>query len=162
MIPVVTLHEPWATLMFVARRDDRKHIETRNWQPIISGKPYRGPLVIHAGRTMDEHICRNEPFLTVLKHHFRTWDFLGRFKLGHILGTVELMDVQRTEVLAPTLSFVERAFGNYEPERFGWICDYAIPLPTPIPARGKQKLWFLTEEQEREIVRQTPMCGFAP
>lgn len=158
-IPAITLHEPWATLMMLDSAEERKRIETRNWKPVVNGHVYTGPLVIHAGRTLDEDTCREEPFVSVLKRFFGTWNFLDRFSLGCILGSVELLHVERTEVLRPVISTIELAFGNYDPERFGWCTDYHRRLPKPIPARGRQKLWPITPEQHREIMRQTPDCA---
>ena len=151
----ITLHEPWATLMMIAG-DDGKSNETRSWDT-----DYRGPLAIHAGLTLDTAICRTEPYLSVLHRHFGTWAFLDRFKLGHIIGTRELIDIFKTErageafILTPN----ERAFGNYDPQRFAWITDYPMPLPRPIKCRGKQRLWYLTDDQIAEINQQTPSAG---
>jgi hypothetical protein len=155
----VTLHEPWATLMMVANPEDRKKIETRDWEPVVGERPYRGPLVIHAGKKLDRHACYDEPFDSVLARHFGTRDYVSRFKLGHILGTVELLHVATTDLLLHSVGDTEAAFGDYYPGRFGWITDYAIPLPNPIPARGMQKLWRITPEQHAEIMRQTPAAG---
>lgn len=154
----ITLHEPWATLMMIGAERDGKGIETRNWYT-----DYRGPLAIHAGKTLDAEICREEPFLSVLRKHFGTWDFLGRFSLGCILGTVELLHVFPTEEVNKSfiLSENESWFGNYGAERFAWVCDYPLALPRPIPARGLQRLWYLSPAQRKEIMEQTPAAALA-
>jgi hypothetical protein len=67
--------------------------------------------------------------------------------------------IQPTEVLEPHQNEHERAFGDYYAGRFGFVTDYAAPLSTPIPARGRQLFWSLSAEQQTEIARQLPMAG---
>lgn len=152
----LSLYEPWATLMLVSDLTKRKRIETRSW-----ATAYRGPFAIHASKTLDKETCREEPFLSVLQAHFGTWDFLGMFKLGHIIGVAELLDCQPTEVLAPNQNAHELAFGNFCAGRFGFVTDYATSLSIPIPARGRQLFWSLSAEQQADIQAQLPMSGFS-
>jgi hypothetical protein len=42
----ITLHQPWATLVAI----EQKKIETRSWPT-----SYRGPLAIHAAKTMPDY-----------------------------------------------------------------------------------------------------------
>ena len=42
---------------------------------------------------------------------------------------------------AAQLSARERAFGIYDPGRFGWVLDDVYPLHEPIPAQGMLGLW---------------------
>ncbi len=51
MTRALTLHQPWASLIAVGA----KSIETRSWRT-----KYRGPLVIHAGKTPPPERCDNE------------------------------------------------------------------------------------------------------
>lgn len=150
----ITLHEPWATLLAIGAQRGGKGNETRDWST-----DYRGPLAIHAGKTIDQDVCWTEPFFSVLSKHFGTSAFMDRFRLGYIIATCELLHVERAEVIRPVLSEVELAFGGYGPGRFAWVTDYPILLPRPIPARGLQKLWYLSAEQREEIMRQTPQAA---
>lgn len=165
----LSLIEPWATLMVIGPHHFGKGIETRDWST-----KYRGPFAIHASKKLDKEICREEPFLSILQAHFGTWDFLGRFNLGAIIGTAELLHDRPTEELLPQLVSLSRGtgdearqaaneieFGNYDNGRRGFVCDYAMALPRPIPARGMLNFWRLTPEQHNEIARQLPMSGFS-
>lgn len=149
----LSLIEPWATLMAIGA----KRVETRSW-----ATAYRGPFAIHASRKLDKDICREEPFATVLRLHFGTWNFLDRFRLGEIVGVAELLHCETVESLAPHQSSNEIAFGNYDQDcgRFGFVTDYATLLPTPIPARGMLNFWPLKRELQDEIARQLPNAGF--
>lgn len=42
---------------------------------------------------------------------------------------------------APLPEEPERSFGDYNPGRFAWILNDVRPLKTPIPAKGRQRLW---------------------
>ena len=35
----------------------------------------------------------------------------------------------------------QRPYGDYAPGRYAWLLDDVRPFPSPIPARGGQKLW---------------------
>jgi hypothetical protein len=159
---VITLTPPWGTLMMlVATRPELgKHIETRSW-----ATNYRGRLLIHQGSNLKpvggidglRDLCNSEPFISAL----RAAGFglgpiinIGALPMGKILGSVELVDCRATagprgeHGTGPkyadwvhALSSQERAFGNYAPGRYGWLCADARPLAEPIPARGYQGLW---------------------
>lgn len=40
----------------------------------------------------------------------------------------------------------ERPFGDYAPGRFGWVLQDQIMFETPIPAKGRQRLWNLPDD----------------
>lgn len=146
---LLSLWEPWATLMALGA----KRIETRSW-----GTSYFGWLAIQAAKhfTADEDDqCWMSPFREVLQAGeikdapYRS----GRrfqFPLGHIVAVVNLIDCLPTEATG-CLSGVfedyadldtpqERAFGNYDPDRWAWVTDNLFRLPEPIPFKAKQGL----------------------
>jgi hypothetical protein len=141
----LSLIEPWATLMVIGA----KRVETRDWRT-----PFRGSFAIHASKKLEKDVCREEPFGSVLQAHFGRWDFLGMFTLGAIIGCAELLDCQPTEALAPHQSHRELEFGDYGPNRYGFVTDYARRFAEPILARGMLNFWRLSDEQREEIARR--------
>lgn len=111
-IPCLTLHAHWAAAIFQLGKD----IENRTW-----ATDYRGPLAIHAGRTIDPAICIAlglDPE-TVTRRA--------------ILGTVELVDVVR----GSRSRWAVR--GQYH-----WVLRNPKPFVTPKPHSGKQGLHPVT------------------
>ncbi len=147
----LSMIEPWATLLLIGAACGAKGIETRSWQT-----DFRGIFAIHASNKLDKDVCREEPFNAVLSAYFGTWNYLGKFRLGHLIGTADLCDCQPVEVLAPHQTATELAFGDYAPDcgRFGFVCDYPQALREPIPARGMLNFWRLTSEQRSAIATQ--------
>jgi len=47
---------------------------------------------------------------------------------------------------------LERAFGNYAPDRFGWVLECIQPLPIPIPYSGHQGLRDLDPATEKRVM----------
>jgi hypothetical protein len=143
---VLSLDQPWATLVAIGA----KKVETRSWETL-----YRGELLIHATRNYPvsrRGLRFDEPFYGVLWRAGIKPDM--PLPLGAILASVDLADcwlIQQGAVpnipeLVTSTGFVpvfepERSFGNYAPGRFGWVFSNTRKLPTPIPARGCQKLW---------------------
>lgn len=143
---VISLHQPWATL-FVA---GVKLIETRSWQT-----SHRGPLAVHAAKTIDISACYRHPFTDELVR--LGFDNPEELPTGVVLGAVNLEScvemVQTTAASAdvislandPRLTVLERAFGNYNRGRFAWVTSLRprILLAEPIPLRGFQRIWNL-------------------
>lgn len=143
---VLTLYPPYATLCAI----DAKHYETRPWIT-----KYRGPLLIHAGKSMDvmrnigamsfsvntmgQDINRFPLFREIVK--LVKAGTLSEISFGVILCVVELVDVVRTEAVRDQLSAQELAFGNYADGRWAWKFEKVRRLMTPIPCKGHQKLW---------------------
>lgn len=156
----LTLTQPWASLVAIGE----KRIETRSWQT-----SYRGPLAIHAGKGLKPvgnraglcNLCLTDPFFSAL--------FEGGIEgpddlpLGAVVATADLAACLPTEHLDELLERMpsmadfepspnEKAFGDYTPERFGWVLRNVKPLSTPIPCSGALSLWRLPSEVERELV----------
>lgn len=143
----LSLFEPWATLMCIGA----KKIETRSWPT-----SHRGRLLIHAGAKVAHElieICHEEPFRT----HLRAAGILRwqDFKLGAVIGSVHLDDCRQIVDVSADLSDgrsmlapdePERSFGLYELGRWAWLCSQAQRFTTPIPYRGRQRIFNIPPE----------------
>jgi hypothetical protein len=131
----LTVIQPWATLLMLGE----KKIETRSW-----ATQHRGKLAIHAASRHNPTlaaICQQEPFRSILaRHGFTEFAALPR---GVILGTVELVDCVRVELIPSSqpLTALEEAFGDFTPGRWGWFMSNPQFLDIPIKARGKLGLF---------------------
>jgi hypothetical protein len=125
-VKVLTLRQPWATLVAVRS----KTIETRSWST-----NYRGALAIHAsGRWTPEGRYMlvgsgmvSRPAARVLRPLGYKWQRDGRrwtsdMPLGAVVATCQLVDVVPTHQCSPPSHF-EQGYGDL-PEK-GW--DRAIP-----------------------------------
>jgi hypothetical protein len=166
----ITLWNPWAYFVWLAGHPDPevaklgKHNETRSWYT-----SYRGPLAIHAGKTIPafaEELCETELYFKIALRGAGI-KFTGDIPLktlipcGAVLCTCKLVGCLRVRAtriakrggrpvrvayLEAKNSLVEvtgreLAFGDYAPGRYAWILEDIKPLPEPIPARGQQGLW---------------------
>lgn len=161
-IPVITLWEPWATLCALAGHPDReirkkaKYFETRNW-----ATKYRGKIAIHSAKTMPlaaQYMATNqEPFRTVLA--MAGYKNICDFPRGKIIAIGNLVDIIRVDLagnnfivekgtnsqnskVVRLLSINELAFGDYSAGRFAWQLEDIQVLPEPVPAKGRQGLWW--------------------
>jgi hypothetical protein len=158
MIKILSLWQPWATLMALGA----KKIETRHWTT-----DYRGPFGIHAAKRFnrdDEAMCEDSPFVDVMIAHGLTYRDLPR---GEVVGLGNLVDVERIDFertivpphplphYAQRLAYDsrERAFGNYETGRFAW-CVEDVRIIAGLPMRGYQNLWTPSREDERALWRR--------
>ena len=131
----LSLWQPWASLIALGA----KQYETRSWST-----NYRGELVIHAAKRFaraEQALCATRPFIDWLVDG----DIMSvkDMPLGVCLCVVELVDVVHTEVIAPSLSQQELAFGDYTPGRYAWKLEVVRVFDEPIPARGYQGLWMV-------------------
>jgi activating signal cointegrator 1 len=151
----ITLHQPWASLIAVGA----KRIETRSWPT-----PYRGWLAIHAGKTFPpdaERLCLQRPFSAALLRAG-----LPSLPRGAVVAVAHLHRVGRIGRRADGAVIVdgrdlpvegdELAFGDYTPNRFGWVLTNVHPLPAPIPCRGMQGLWPVPDEVQAAIRAALP------
>lgn len=153
----LTLTQPWATLLAIGA----KRIETRSWSTA-----YRGPLAIHAAKGFPrdaQNYVLIEPFRSALKPIVSS----KQLPVGMVIATCELVDILPTEARG-CLSGVfedypefdteqERAFGDYSPNRFGWVFENVRAFDIPIPAKGALSLWDWSEAQRAEtpVQRET-------
>lgn len=128
----LTLTEPWATLVMLGA----KRYETRSWNT-----NYRGQLIIHAAKGFPgwaRELINEDPFKTALEG----FGIYKPFNLGHILGSVDLVETYPTEDFADwNRDSWEMAFGDYRPGRWAWMLSNPIWLPEPVPCKGALGLW---------------------
>ncbi len=161
---LITLWEPWATLMAIGA----KRIETRYWNT-----NYRGWVAIHSAKrfTADEDdLCWMSPFREALQSAnvpvapYRSGQRF-QFPLGHIVAIAKVIDCLPTDsmICIPGVfdhyreldSPIERAFGNYDSGRFGIVTSSVFRLPTPIAFRSRQgKLLDVDDEIVANVRRQ--------
>ncbi len=137
----ISLWQPWATAMAIGW----KRNETRHWQV-----KYRGPLAIHAAKRWCVE-CRSM--------HQGQWtanNFPGNLPFGAIVAVVDVVDCVPTEQAMPGLSVREEAWGNYGPGRFAWITENLRQLCEPLPMKGRQGFWTLTDEERCAVEARFP------
>ena len=154
---VISLLQPWASLVVLGH----KKIETRSWNT-----KYRGELLIHAsvGKKY-KSIPADDPLynhyhLLFAKNKMQPIEHLP---YGAIIGKVNLIDTESINQFEipknnrfikmelfddkPTDSFEyelteqELAFGDYSPNRFGWLLSDPVLFDKPIPAKGQLGIW---------------------
>ena len=126
---VITLIQPWATLVALGE----KQIETRSWNTNI-----RGEIAIHAGKKVDKSVF-NQPFYSNVfsKYSITPENIIT----SSIIAVCKIVDVKRTEDLTDVISNQERAFGNYNPNRFGWILEDIKPIEPIQGIKGMLGFW---------------------
>lgn len=139
---IITLWEPWATLMAL----NIKTVETRHW-----GTKYRGLLAIHAAkRPIDADgiytLARVSDLLGYDTEKRIALLDLAKGQLGTIKAIARLSDCQRmTPKIIDQQTELERLCGNWQPDRYAWICTDIKGLEEPIPYRGSQGLSEVTD-----------------
>lgn len=113
-LPALTLKQPWASAIFLG-----KDVENRSWPT-----DYRGPLIIHAGKTTDPRAYRSR---------------IGRrlphdLPAGAALGLVQIVGVETPQ--QPNSS----PWGDRRSYR--WRLFNPQPFPEPVPLRGQQGLFW--------------------
>ena len=128
----LTIHQPWAGLIVLGL----KQIENRT-QPLS----YRGPLVIHAGKTMREamwcamrrgafEFCEHLPF---------GWERNPAFECGAIVGRVTMTGcVDGRSRPCPSWWHQE--------DSYWYELANPVALTRPIPWRGAQGLFEIPDE----------------
>lgn len=146
----ITIKQPWATLIALGE----KQFETRSWKT-----KYRGPLAIHAGKSVDKEACEEMWIKDVLAEYgIKSWKQLPT---GVILATTELKECYEVELNfcdnavclkdGPTLNGLEVKFGYYDEGRYAWHLTNLEVLTDPIPAKGQLSLWEWDEQEGGEI-----------
>lgn len=109
----LTVKDPWASLILLG-----KDVENRTWPT-----KYRGPLAIHAARSIDRN-CPPEAWQMLPGGHDT------RRTAGMLLGVVNLVDCVR-------------GYRSLWAEIGCWHWVLARPrrLPTPVPRQGRLGLW---------------------
>ncbi len=117
LLKILSIRQPWAWLIAHGYKD----IENRSWSTA-----YRGPLLIHAGKTVDHAGCAvvRQRFKIALPEHFET---------GGIIGLATLTEVV-TQSASPWF------IGPY-----GFVLEAARTLPF-FPLRGQLGLYAAPAE----------------
>lgn len=150
----LTLYQPYASLIACGV----KTIETRSWYT-----SYRGPLAIHAAKTVPEAWRDDFDFLFErYKDELRRvadlylledGSFDLRLPVGGIVALAELKQCLPTDDTHDDLGYLfddgesvrvpdnDLLTGNYAVGRFGWMLANVRALEFPILCKGKQGLW---------------------
>jgi hypothetical protein len=133
----ISLWEPWGTAIAVGL----KKIETRHWRT-----DYMGPIAIHCAKTRDHWDYIRDP---EVRGPFEQAGIKTEADLsfGCIVAVCVLGKVLPTEVwLRRGITTLEKALGNYEPQRFGWPFDNIRRLAKPVPFKGAQGFFNVPDE----------------
>ena len=165
---VLTLWEPWATLLV----HGIKKIETRpnktNWTiDETSPETGKGTYLIHSAQKWTRkqaELCMTEPFSSALESIGISWklakSLLPIFPFGHIIGAIDIVECSEIIVVPDyyeenengyfyetcsngvydivTIQQPELSFGDYREGRYAWITQNPRVLKTPIPYKGGQ------------------------
>jgi hypothetical protein len=148
----LSLLQPWATLY----AHGKKRFETRSWDTT-----FRGRFVIHASGRLTiaaAALCYREPFHSALLE-CGVKDLEVDLPFGAILGIADLKRTWKTSEIAPSLSEMELAFGNYEPRRYAFETDPVAVLEQPITCGGHLDFWDVPQDVLRLLpveYRQAP------
>jgi activating signal cointegrator 1 len=136
----ISLWQPWASAIAIGV----KKIETRSWPT-----SYRGPLAIHAAKTKEhlDYARMPEVAPAFMAAGIRT---MGNFPLGAIVATCVLKDCFSTQIFN-AIGELERALGNYDEGRFGWVLSDVVWIKNPIPFRGSQGFFNVPDELLAQI-----------
>lgn len=139
-VKCISLWQPYASLIFGQIRPNLfKRWETRSWPT-----DYRGPLLIHAAQ---KHFSEREAKRLFIKlgieEYFHNW---WHMPYGAILGKVDLVNVVPTYAISATIPIEQFALGDFTYGRFAWELRNPVLFETPIPFRGRQRLFNVPDE----------------
>lgn len=126
----LSLSQPWASLV----ADQKKRIETRSWSTA-----YRGPLAIHAAKSIDWDACAEFGYIT------------AQVPRGVVVCTCQLVGCFRftDRTIRMFVTEDEWKYGNFNLGRWGWQLREMKKLRKPVPAIGKLRLWEWDERTHR-------------
>lgn len=140
----ITIKQPWATLIALGE----KKFETRSWQT-----KYRGPIAIHAGKTVEKEMLDYVVISSALaKHGIYSHEDLPT---GAVIAIAELVECHKItadywsmydEEKAGTASGLliegdEWWFGNYSVGRYAWELANVRLLEKPLQVKGQLSIW---------------------
>jgi hypothetical protein len=77
-------------------------------------------------------------------------DVFDDLPFGGIIGSVNLVNcVQMTVDVIAEQSDVERAAGNWQPNRFAWVAESGEAFKTIVPCKGSLSIWTVPPEVQR-------------
>jgi len=129
----LSVRQPFASLLLAGL----KQFETRGW-PLFR-ELWGVKLALHASKTYDaadqyctDNLMRWKELQPVL---------LGDLPRGKVLGVIVVEAVYRTQEIAPKLSPLEIAQGDYRAGRAAWKVKVIDVFAEPVAAVGKLGLW---------------------
>ena len=135
----LTIKQPWASLIMAGL----KRVENRTWRT-----NYRGPLAIHAGRTVDRDAAETLDAAGIDPQDFED------APRGVILGVVDLIDVIEMDSAAARQQALPGFPGRYDIDSdplatgpYCWILRNPRPLARPVPYCGRRNLWDVTPDE---------------
>lgn len=134
----ISLWQPWASLWC----SPRKVHETRHWPTA-----HRGWLAVHAAKRFEKDFPIGEPIYDVLVAEFGLcWDL--DLPTGSIIGIVKIVACRPTVTLFKdaAVSDDDRACGDFSEGRFAWERNEFCLLPKPIPYRGQQGVFTVSDD----------------
>jgi len=164
----LTVWQPHASLLCMA---DTKDLDNRKKRT-----HYRGELAIHAGLKVDEAAMVGLYGL-IMRLRFADGPLASLFKPGaHVsesnppaISAADIIDMWK-RLPAPTaksfhldlpleavvgvidlVDCVTESDSPYFTGPFGWVRATPRLLPTPVPCKGKQGIWFLPDEVEAAV-----------
>ena len=143
----ITLWQPYAQLVAVGAKKN----ETRSWPT-----SYRGPLAIHAAKTMQGwyvNVDTHDRHLRILKR-FGVTCAIHSVPYGKIIAVCNLVNCYAMDALDFDVSELEKDLGDYSPGRFAWILGDVWKLKYPVDCRGRQGLWNVSSIDCRSITCQ--------
>jgi hypothetical protein len=122
MIRVITLKQPWATLI----AEGYKQYEFRSWRTL-----YRGTLYIHAGKGIDKKAMKKFESLNL------------EYPTSRIVAKVDLIETIKlnnniNKILKHENEFI---YGSDNTDGYAWLLDNVEKINSSIIINGKLGLW---------------------
>lgn len=138
---VITVKQPWASLMFIDNGYKPKNIENRTWKTNV-----RGRILIHAGASVlsGDNLFTDEQYDQI--HGDIMYKMMkGKLPTSAIIGSVEIVDcvVNHPSIWAEQTFFPIDDSEGHPPHQiiYNWVLENPILFDTPIPAKGKLSFW---------------------
>lgn len=150
----LSLTQPWASLVALGA----KRIETRSWWT-----SYRGEIAIQATKEFPAEcraLCEIQPFQAVLIGEVLPDEPWHNLPTGSVVAVVDVLDcfeiqpgterAMREHHYSGAGAF-EADFGDYTPGRYGWALGNLRTLRRPVPVRGRQRIFNLSEAESLAV-----------
>lgn len=153
----LTLWQPWASLMALGW----KAFETRSWST-----DYRGVVAIHAAKNIPaeyreavESLLKDDDFRNALSGSRKPITRLDELPSGCIVGLGRLVGCHKASMTTRAMveggrGKTELKFGDFTDGRFLHEYEDLTLLPKPVPCRGAQQFWSVSNETIREMALQ--------
>ncbi len=162
----LSLRQPYASLVAIGE----KRIETRSF-----ARKYHGPIAIASSaawkRAARLRATEDPTFFAAWKRHRDLIDDVGQLPLGAIIAVARIVEYIPTEAIIAAdngrpprrhltlggfrCGVSEIEFGDYQPNRFGWLLADVHRLALPVPCKGALGLWKIEPRTLRSLRRAT-------